>query len=134
MAKLTVEDLHRIKEETRHRIALRHKEASARIRVHMGDCGLAAGARDVMKALLDELAKAGRDDIQVFAADCLGICETEPNVTVEIEGQQPVVYQKMDPEKTRRIFERHVLHGEVQGEDTVEVPAAEAEEQTGEEA
>ncbi|MFW6081258.1 MAG: (2Fe-2S) ferredoxin domain-containing protein [Desulfosalsimonas sp.] len=127
MGKITVEDLHRIKEKTRSRIAMRVQEPDIRITVHMGECGIGAGARDVMKALLEETGRAGRDDIRVFAGDCPGVCETEPNVTVEIKGQDPVVYQKMDQEKIRRIFDRHVLHGEVQEADTVEIPEAESE-------
>ncbi|MFW6334857.1 MAG: (2Fe-2S) ferredoxin domain-containing protein [Desulfosalsimonas sp.] len=127
MGRITVEDLHKIKEKTRGRIALRRQESTARITVHIGDCGLEAGARDVMKALLEEINKSGREDIHVFAGDCLGICETEPNITVDIEDREHVVYQKVDPEKARRIFERHVINGEVQQEDTVEVPAVEPE-------
>lgn len=127
MGRITVEDLQKIKEKTRGRIALRRQESKARITVHIGDCGLKAGARDVMKALLEEIKKSGREDIHVFAGDCLGICETEPNITVDIESSDPVVYQKVDPEKARRIFQRHVIQGEVQQEDIVEVPAAEPE-------
>ncbi|MCF8026152.1 MAG: (2Fe-2S) ferredoxin domain-containing protein [Desulfobacteraceae bacterium] len=133
MGKVTVEDLNRIKEKTRSRMAMREQKATARITVHMGDCGIKAGGREVMKVLLEEIGKSGRDDIRVFAGDCLGVCETEPNVTVEIEGRQPVVYQKMDQDKVRRIFDRHVLGGDVQKEDTVEVPAGEAEPQTNQE-
>ncbi|MCF8110249.1 MAG: (2Fe-2S) ferredoxin domain-containing protein [Desulfobacteraceae bacterium] len=127
MGRITVEDLQKIKEKTRGRIALRRQESTARITVHIGDCGLEAGARDVMKALLEEIKKAGRQDIHIFAGDCLGICETEPNITVDIMGGQPVVYREVDAEKARRIFQRHVINGEVQHEDTVEVPAAEPE-------
>ncbi|MFO7931030.1 MAG: (2Fe-2S) ferredoxin domain-containing protein [Thermodesulfobacteriota bacterium] len=135
MGKISVEDLHRIKEKTRSRIAMRVQEPDIRITVHMGECGIEAGARDVMKTLIEETGRAGRDDIRVFAGDCPGVCETEPNVTVEIGGQQPVVYQKMDPEKIQRIFQRHVLSGEVQEADTVEIPEAEseAEPQSGQE-
>lgn len=133
MGKVTVEDLHRIKKETWGRIALRKQEANARITVHMGQCGMEAGARDVMKTLLEEIGGSGREDVHIFAGDCLGICETEPNVTVEIEEHEPVVYQKVDQEKARLIFQRHVMHGEVLQEDVVEMPAAEIESEAGRE-
>jgi (2Fe-2S) ferredoxin len=51
---------------------------------------------------------------------------SEPNVTVELEGQAPVIYQKMDPEKAALVFENHVLNGEIQQEYTIEIPAQEA--------
>lgn len=133
MDKVTVEDLHRIREKTRSRMAMRDQEAAVRVTVHMGECGIEAGGREVMKALLEEIGKSGRDDIRAFAGDCLGICETEPDVTVEIEGREPVIYQKVDQDKLRRIFERHVLGGDVQEEDTVELPAGGGEQQAEQE-
>ncbi len=134
MAKMTIEDLHRIKQETLPQTALRHQAANVSITVHMGECGIAAGARQTIKALMAELGKSGRHDIHILAADCPGVCETEPNVTVEIAGQAPVVYQKVDPEKIRLIFDRHVLNGEIQTGHTVELPDFEEAAQTSEEA
>ena len=90
--------------------------AAVRITVHMGTCGIAAGAREVMNALMSELARIDRQDIQVQTGGCLGKCPTEPNVTVAIEGEDPVVYQQMTPEKMRRVFKNHILAGKVQHE------------------
>ena len=114
MAKLTIEDLKKIKEETAKSMSLRGGKANVKITVHMGTCGIAAGAREVMKALMEEMAQADCQDIQVFAAGCMGKCSSEPNVTVEIQNAGPVVYQKMDPDRMRQVFQRHVLSGEVQ--------------------
>ncbi|MDH3884043.1 MAG: (2Fe-2S) ferredoxin domain-containing protein, partial [Desulfobacterales bacterium] len=88
--------------------------ANIKITVHMGTCGIAAGARDVMSALMEEMAAADRQDIRVVASGCMGMCSSEPNVTVETLGSQPIVYQLMDSNKTRQVFKRHVLLGEVQ--------------------
>ena len=85
----------------------------------MGTCGIAAGAREVMRALLEEMAAADRHDIQVLASDCIGMCSSEPNVTIEAEGSEPIVYQLMDPHKMREVFKRHVLLGEVQSDYTL---------------
>ena len=87
-----------------------------KVKVHMATCGIAAGAREVMTALMDELSRSGRHDIQVETSGCIGKCSTEPNVTVEIGGEEPVVYQKMNPDKMRRVFDRHVLKGEIQSD------------------
>ena len=113
MAKLTVEDLKKIKEKTIKQTSLRDGSAHIKITVHMGTCGIAAGAREVMSALMEEMAEADRQDIQVVASGCIGKCNTEPNVTIEQHGSEPIVYQHMDPDKIRRIFKQHVLRGEV---------------------
>ena len=114
MAKLTIDDLRSIKEKTARETSLRHGTASIKITVHMGTCGIAAGARDVMNALMEEMAQSDRDDIRVVASGCMGMCSSEPNVTVEKENEEPIVYQKMDANRMRQVFKRHVLLGEVQ--------------------
>ena len=81
--------------------------------VHLATCGIVAGARDVMGALMEEMNHSGRPDIKVASSGCIGKCPTEPNVTIEIEGQDPVVYQKMNAEKMRQVFHQHVLGGRV---------------------
>ncbi|MBW1682673.1 MAG: (2Fe-2S) ferredoxin domain-containing protein, partial [Deltaproteobacteria bacterium] len=81
MAKLTIEDLKKIKEKAKKSTALREGEATVKITVHMGTCGIAAGAREVMDALMEEMAETERDDIQVVSSGCMGMCSSEPNVT-----------------------------------------------------
>ena len=114
MPKLTIEDLKRIREDAKKTTTLREGGASVKITVHMGTCGIAAGAREVMDALLEEMAETDRQDIHVMNSGCMGMCSSEPNVTVEIKGQDPIIYQHVDRNKMRQIFKRHVLMGEVQ--------------------
>ena len=114
MAKLTIEDLKKIKEKTSKETSVRHGKANIKITVHMGTCGIAAGAREVMAALMEEMAQTDREDIRVVNSGCMGMCSSEPNVTVEVEGQKPVMYQHMDANRMRQVFKRHVLAGEVQ--------------------
>jgi NADP-reducing hydrogenase subunit HndB len=114
MAKLTIEDLKRIKRETAKSTSLRDGHATVKITVHMGTCGIAAGAREVMNALMEEMAAADRQDIRVVTSGCMGRCSSEPNVTVEIKEREPIVYQLMDANKMRQVFKRHALLGEVQ--------------------
>jgi NADP-reducing hydrogenase subunit HndB len=114
MAKLTIDDLKKIKEETAKSTSLRGGKANVKITVHMGTCGIAAGAREVMNALMEEMAQVDRQDIRVVTSGCMGMCSSEPNVTVEVQNAQPIVYQKMDPNRMRQVFKRHVLLGEVQ--------------------
>jgi len=114
MAKLSIEDLKRIRERSARETSLRHGAASVKITVHMGTCGIAAGAREVMGALMEEMAQTDRDDIRVVNSGCMGMCSSEPNVTVEIIDAAPIVYQHMNANKMRQVFKRHVLNGEVQ--------------------
>ena len=116
MAKLTIEDLKRIKEETAKSTSVREGEANIKITVHMGTCGIAAGAREVMNALMEEMAEADRPDIRVVTSGCMGMCSSEPNVTIESTEAEPIVYQKMDSNRMRQVFKRHVLLGEVQSD------------------
>jgi len=114
MAKLSIDDLKKIKEKTSKDISMRSGHSNVKITVHMGTCGIAAGARDVMDALMEVLAESGRDDIRVVNSGCMGMCSSEPNVTVEIKDQEPIVYELVDRNKMRQIFKQHVLKGEVQ--------------------
>jgi len=88
--------------------------SSAKVTVHMATCGISAGAREIMKALIEEIARSGQSRIKVSAGGCIGRCASEPNVTVEIQNEKPVIYQKMDPAKMIRVFNEHLISGRVQ--------------------
>lgn len=114
MPKLTVEDLERIKQKTNEATCLSAAGKRIKITVHMGTCGLAAGAQKVMDALTKELAEATHRDICVVTSGCMGMCSSEPNVTIEVLNQEPIIYQHMDANRMRQVFRRHILLGEVQ--------------------
>jgi NADP-reducing hydrogenase subunit HndB len=88
--------------------------AKVKITVHMGTCGIAAGAREVMSALVEEISSSDRPDIEVASSGCIGHCKDEPNITIEIGSGEPVIYQKMNPAKMREVFKKHIMGGEVQ--------------------
>jgi NADP-reducing hydrogenase subunit HndB len=114
MAKLSIADLKKIKERVLSEISVREGGQKAKITVHMGTCGIAAGAMAVMDTLMSEIAEAGVTDLMVTTSGCAGMCSREPMITVEILGQEPILYGQMDANKMRQVFRRHVLHGEVQ--------------------
>ncbi|MCK9275232.1 MAG: (2Fe-2S) ferredoxin domain-containing protein [Syntrophales bacterium] len=114
MAKLKIEDLKKIKERVHKENALREGDRRVRVTVHMGTCGIAAGAREVMNALLNEIEEAGVSDVAVTTSGCMGLCSREPEVTVEILGTEPIVYEYVNANKMRQIFKRHILQGEIQ--------------------
>ena len=116
MAKLKLDDLKKIKERVQSDTSLRAGESTVRVTVHMGTCGIASGARQVMDALMDELAQSDRRDIIVTTSGCIGICSEEPLVTVEMLNEPQIRYHFITPNKMRQIFRRHVLEGEIQEE------------------
>jgi len=113
MPRITIEDLKRIKEEARHKMTLRAGEARARVVVHMSTCGIAAGAREVLDALLKEVEARHLSDVLVSTSSCAGLCSREPMVTVDIAGQAPVKYVDLNPAKAQRILAEHVVGGAV---------------------
>jgi NADP-reducing hydrogenase subunit HndB len=114
MAKLKIEDLKKIKEKVMADNALRDGDRRVRVTVHMGTCGIASGAREVMDSLMKEIEESAVSDVVVTTSGCMGLCSREPLVTVEIVGKEPIKYEYMNPNKMRQVFKRHVLEGEVQ--------------------
>jgi len=111
MAKLKIEDLKKIKESMKGTVNLRHGDYRVKITVHMGTCGIAAGARTLMSALLDKLEISGATDIILTSSGCAGLCNHEPMITVEVKDSAPVKYVNLDPDKVIKIFDEHVLGG-----------------------
>ncbi|HAG09404.1 MAG TPA: NADP oxidoreductase [Desulfotomaculum sp.] len=114
MAKLTIEDLRKIKEKVHAETSLREGGWRVKVTVHMGTCGIVSGAREVMSALIKEIEEAGVTDVMVSTSGCMGLCSREPLVTVEVMEQEPIKYEYMNPNKMRQVFKRHILQGEVQ--------------------
>ena len=113
MAKLKPEDLDKIREKMARTMSLRDGEARAKIIVHMGTCGIAAGARKIMSTVLGLVEEENAKDIVVTTSGCAGLCSREPMMTVELKGKAPVKYVDLDEEKTKKIFSDHVIASEV---------------------
>lgn len=113
MTKLKIEDLAKIQEKTKRLTNLRDGAGRAKIIVHMGTCGIAAGARNIMSALLSEIEKHNISDVIVTTSGCAGLCSREPMATVEIVGESPVKYVDLTEAKIAEILNKHVLEGEV---------------------
>ena len=111
MAKLSIDDLKRIKDEVKGTLTLREGTQRVKITVHMGTCGIAAGARKIMNVLLKEIEDRAITDVILTSSGCAGLCNQEPMATVEIKGDTPVKYSYLDENKTKEIFEQHVLGG-----------------------
>jgi NADP-reducing hydrogenase subunit HndB len=116
MPKLTIDELRKRREEAQKGIYLREGEFKGKVIVHMGTCGIAAGARGIVSTFLDEVEKSGTKDIMVTTSGCAGLCSKEPMATVELLNTPPVKYGELTPDKTRKIFKEHVLGGTVVAE------------------
>ena len=113
MPKLKLEDLAKIKDKVQSETSLREGGYRAKITVHMGTCGIASGARKVMQAMMDEMAKTDVKDVILTTSGCAGLCSREPMATVELKDEAPVKYVDLDEEKARKVFEEHVQGGKV---------------------
>ena len=113
MPKLKPEDLAKITERVKRTMILREGTGRAKICVHMGTCGIAAGARAIMSTLMEEIEKRNIKDIILTTSSCAGLCSREPMITVEIQNQPPVKYIDLTSEKAIKIFDRHILDGEI---------------------
>jgi len=111
--KLSIQDLAKIREKTKPMMTIREGEGRARVTVHMGTCGIAAGARDIMDTLLGEISKANIHDVIVTTSGCAGLCNAEPMMTIELKNQPPVKYGYLTPEKLKKIFVQHILGGKM---------------------
>jgi len=116
MAKLKIKDLEKISQRVRKTTLLREGAGKAKIIVHMGTCGIAAGAREIMNTLLDEFAKENIEDVILTSSGCAGLCSKEPMATVEVKDEAPVKYIDLTPEKIRKIFTEHVIGGKIVSE------------------
>lgn len=116
MPKLSIKDLDKISERVKKTTLLREGAGRAKITVHMGTCGIAAGARGIMNALMEEFEKQDIKDVILTSSGCAGLCSREPMATVELKDEAPVKYVDLTPEKIRRILAEHVNGGRVVNE------------------
>jgi NADP-reducing hydrogenase subunit HndB len=108
----TPQDLKAFRDRARADIDLRTGEKEMRILVHMGTCGIAAGARDVLSRVLAEIESAGAGNVTVRLSGCLGLCDREPMMTLIDKSGREFCYGPLDAAKVHEIVSRHVLGGE----------------------
>lgn len=106
----TLDDLKRVREEAQGALKTR-LDTGTTITVGMGTCGIAAGARDTMHAILDELA-ARQIDAHVTTVGCIGQCVKEPLVDIEQAGQPRITYANVKPDMVPRLIEEHLIQGQ----------------------
>lgn len=116
----TLAELNEIRERMKTKVSVRENGNTYRVVVGMATCGIAAGARPVMSALLSEVtAQHLEDTVHVSQTGCIGICQFEPVVEVYEAGKEKVTYVKMTAEKADEVVEKHLKGGKVIGEYTI---------------
>ena len=113
-------ELQAIKEKMQGKVALREGSGDKRVVVGMATCGIAAGARPVLNAFVEQVNAAGLTaTVTVTQTGCIGICQYEPVVEVFEAGKEKVTYVKMNTEKVARIVEQHLIGGKPVAEYTI---------------
>jgi NADP-reducing hydrogenase subunit HndB len=109
----SLEDLRRLKEEALEKRKAQATAGRAQITVGMGTCGIAAGARETMKAVLEVIERDNLSDIIVTQTGCIGLCEWEPIVEVVVGNEPKVMYGKVSQEMAKQIMREHIEGGKV---------------------
>ncbi|MCS7174957.1 (2Fe-2S) ferredoxin domain-containing protein [Pseudothermotoga sp.] len=109
----SIEELMKIKERALKELQLRDTGKRGKITVAMGTCGIAAGAKETLRAIVEALAENNINDVAVVQSGCMGLCEVEPTVEVRLEGQEPVVYGHVTPENAKRIVKLHIMANQI---------------------
>lgn len=115
----TLEELKAIRDKARQSVELREGTNGTRIVVGMATCGIAAGARPVMLAFVEEIAKRGLKDVTVSQTGCIGMCRLEPMVEIYTPDKEKVTYVKMKPEMVSRVVAEHIVNGNIVNEFTI---------------
>lgn len=116
----SLEELKAIREKMKRQMDLREdNESNIRVVVGMATCGIAAGARPVLNAFVEEVNKRGLKDTMVTQTGCIGICQYEPVVEIITPGKEKVTYVKMTAEKAVRVVNDHLVNGNVVTEYTI---------------
>ena len=112
-------DLEAIRAKTLENINMRKDENAARVVIGMATCGIAAGARPVMLAFMEEIQKRNLQHVTVSQTGCIGMCRLEPMVDVILPGQEKVTYVKVKPDMVDRIVKEHLIGGTPVAEYTI---------------
>jgi Ferredoxin len=116
----SLEELKAIRDKARSAVDIRENaDAGTRVLVGMATCGIAAGARPVLTAFVEEVAKRGLKDTMVTQTGCIGICQYEPVVEIIEPGKEKVTYVNMTDEKALRVVNDHLVNGNVVTEYTI---------------
>ncbi|OAT85716.1 (2Fe-2S) ferredoxin domain-containing protein [Desulfotomaculum copahuensis] len=115
----SLDELDKLREKLQAEMRIREGQPDTRVTVAMGTCGIAAGAREVVTALLEEMKKRNVKGVTITQTGCAGLCHYEPLVEVEVPGGERVTYVHVDGDKAREIVLEHLVNGQIIKEWTI---------------
>ncbi len=115
----SIQELEKIRQAALEKVNLPKERKGTRIVVGMATCGISAGARPVMMALLEEAQKRNLEDVTITQTGCIGVCRLEPIFEVYKEGEGKTTYVEMTAEKAKRVIVEHIVNGKVVNEYTI---------------
>ena len=120
MKAMSIAELTALRDKMKDKVAMREGSGQVRVVVGMATCGIAAGARPVLSAFVEQVSEAGLGEkVIVSQTGCIGICQYEPVVEIYEEGKEKVTYVKLDAQKANEIVEKHLKGGQVVTEYTI---------------
>ena len=124
MAKLTLADLRKMREEKQKALDMRDaSNKDVQVVVGMGTCGIAAGAKETFTALIDTLTQKGLTNVLVRQTGCMGLCHSEPTVEVVVPGMPTVIYGHVDAATAKDIVEKHIMGKELISDKILDKPS-----------
>lgn len=108
----SLEELRKLREELQKEMLARNSEGKIKIVIGMGTCGIAAGAREILQAVLQEVEKRNLD-VVVSQTGCIGMCEKEPLLDVQLPGKDRITYGNVTEEAVQKIIVEHVINGNI---------------------
>ncbi len=112
-------ELEAIRQRVASNVTMRKDDHAVRVVVGMATCGIAAGARPVMNAFVEEIAKRNLEHVSVVQTGCIGVCRLEPIVEIMVPGEEKVTYVKMTPDKARQVVAEHLVNNRTIKEYTI---------------
>ena len=125
MAKMTLEDLRKLREEKKK--ILDRRDVSGNdivVIIGMGTCGIAAGAKESLNAFIDEIEKKKLAHVTVKQTGCMGLCYVEPTVEVKVPGMPDTIYGKVDADTARKIVDDHIINKKLVNNHIFDKPSA----------
>lgn len=118
MAKIkSLSELKKMKDDLKKSVDVREKgensESMVKVKVSMATCGIAAGAKDVMNFMLDDVDNKNIDNILITQTGCMGLCHSEPTIEVTKPDEEPVIFGNVDNEKAGEIIDKYIVKGEL---------------------
>ena len=108
----SIEELRAIKNKHNNDVVNRNRRGVPTVNVHMGTCGIASGAREVLMAVMEEVTARKLESIHVIQTGCPGMCSNEPMLTVTIPGEDPYIYINLTPENAKSIIAKHIVENQ----------------------